>query len=96
MSRNVLAIGTPRIKHLSHRISAVMLGRLRMRMDDVIPLYNRLVSDTFSGKKPVMMGSGTFKATKLEEGLRRIVMEATGNPDEMMMEEKPQEARCKV
>lgn len=73
-----------------------MLGRLKMRMDDAINLYNRLVSDTFSENKSIILGSGTFKATKLEEGLRRIVMETTGNPDEMMMEEKPQEARCKV
>lgn len=82
---------------LSPRISAVMLGRLQMRLDDVIREYGHLMSNTLSDKKLLTLGgSGTFKATKFEEGLKNIVRTATGDAEEMMMEESPREARCKV
>lgn len=67
-----------------------------MGVDDVIRLYNRLVTDTFSDRKWILLGSGMFKATKLEESLKNIVLEATGNAEEMMMEENPHQVECKV
>lgn len=82
-------------EQLYTRISAVMLGRLRMSIDDTIRQYIRLASDIFCEQNAIR-GSGMSNEARLEEGLRNIVQETTGNADEMMMEEKPQQAKCKV
>lgn len=74
-----------------------MLGRLRMSVDQAIAAYAHLVFHVFGDKKLVVLGgAGTFKATKLEQGLKAIVEQATGDAEEKMMEEKPSEAKCKV
>lgn len=74
-----------------------MIGRLRMSVDDSIRAYAYLASNVFCDKKLIVhAGSGVFSAKKLELGLRTIVEKATGDAEERMMEESPNEVKCKV
>lgn len=68
-----------------------MLGRLRITLDDAIDRYISLMSNGFF-RKFISHESEAFKATKLEEALRNMVVDA----DKLMMEENPKETRCKV
>ncbi|CAE6486518.1 unnamed protein product [Rhizoctonia solani] len=67
-------------------ISACMLGRLRMPIDQAIEKYAKLLEDTFKEKK--MSGTPMYKATKLEQVLKAIIREATGDAAEMMREDQ--------
>ncbi|CAE6521936.1 unnamed protein product [Rhizoctonia solani] len=63
-------------------ISACMLGRLQMPVDKAITEYVKLMEDVFREKKwsrPTM-----YKGTKLQNALKVMVREATGNEAEMM------------
>lgn len=74
-----------------------MLGRLRMSVDDAIEAYTCLASNVFGDKKLIVpAGSGVFRATKLEQGLKKMVEKATGDAEERMMEESPSQVKCKV
>ncbi|CAE6418092.1 unnamed protein product [Rhizoctonia solani] len=77
-------------------ISAIMLGRLRMNIDDVISTYIKLMSNVFSGKKFLANGPAAYSTTKLEQELKEIVRKATGDEDERMMEENSGEFKCRV
>ncbi|KAJ7347951.1 FabD/lysophospholipase-like protein, partial [Mycena albidolilacea] len=64
---------------------ALMLGRLRMSVEDAIKVYGELSKDVFSDVKPP--GSdGRFKASKLEKAIKQIVRakSASQNPDERL------------
>ncbi|CUA67657.1 hypothetical protein RSOLAG22IIIB_07504 [Rhizoctonia solani] len=63
-------------------ISACMLGRLRMPVDEAIEKYAKLVEDVFKDKK--FSGVPMYKATKLQEVLKTMIREATGADAEMM------------
>ncbi|KAG8744012.1 hypothetical protein FRC10_010991 [Ceratobasidium sp. 414] len=68
-----------------------------MDIYQAITAYSRLVESVFSEKKVISAsGSGTFKATKLEEELKRIVREATGDENTLMMKKQQNEGECKV
>ncbi|CAE6475576.1 unnamed protein product [Rhizoctonia solani] len=79
-------------------ISAIMLGRLRMSIDDAISSYVRLMRVVFSNRKYKIVGdSGVFRSTVLERELKEIIRCATGNGDEKMVEvESNEEAQCRV
>ncbi|CAE6482651.1 unnamed protein product, partial [Rhizoctonia solani] len=80
-------------------ISAVMLGRLRMSIDDAIRSYTQLTRSVFSERKLTFTGeTGAFKATVLERELKAMVCRAVGDEDAKMMEnQQPDEGvRCKV
>jgi len=62
-----------------------MLGRLRMGVDTAIDVYNNLTQQVFSDPKR-WPGDGRFKATKLEEVIKSIVRNATGNAEEPLLE----------
>jgi len=62
-----------------------MLGRLRMGVDTAIDVYNDLAQQVFSDPKQ-WPGDGRFKATKLEEVIKSIVRDTTGNPEEPLLE----------
>jgi hypothetical protein len=79
----MLMILKPRV--YSHRIIALMLGRLRMGVDTAIDAYNGLVQQVFSDQKR-WHGNGRFKATKLEEVFKSIVQDVTGDPEEPLLE----------
>ncbi|CAE6509136.1 unnamed protein product [Rhizoctonia solani] len=77
-------------------ISAIMLGRLRMSIDDTILAYNKLISDVFADKKILTNGPAAYSATRLEQRLKDIVREVTGNEDERMVEVHTGQINCKV
>jgi hypothetical protein len=74
-----------------------MLGRLKMSMSQTIISYNRVMSEVFSDRKTITKGgSGAFKATTLERGIKNIVREATNNENEMLLEPGAEVSRCNV
>ncbi|KAG8712168.1 hypothetical protein FRC09_020154 [Ceratobasidium sp. 395] len=76
---------------------ACMLALLGLDVDRAIEAYSKLMEAVFSEKKSVSMsGSGTFKAGKLEEELRKMVQEATGDENTLMMKTQHDEEECKV
>jgi hypothetical protein len=79
-----------------HRLIALMLGRLRLTIDEAIEQYGQFARYAFSDKK--WKGQdGTFKATKLEEIIKKIVKTygVRGSADERMMDLKPVDQVCK-
>ena len=62
-----------------------MLGRLRMDVDAAINSYSNLAQQVFSDPKR-WPADGRFKATKLEEAIKSVVRDVTGNPDEPLLE----------
>ncbi|KAG8706345.1 hypothetical protein FRC09_002460 [Ceratobasidium sp. 395] len=70
---------------------------VRLDVDQAIAAYSKLVESVFSEKKILSTsGSETFKAGKLEEELKRMVREATGDEDTLMMGTQHNEDDCKV
>lgn len=68
-----------------------------MSISSAISTYIRVTSNVFSDPKfGLIGGSGAFKASVLEEELKRIVRDATGNGDEKLLENKPDDVPCKV
>ncbi|KZT37774.1 FabD/lysophospholipase-like protein [Sistotremastrum suecicum HHB10207 ss-3] len=62
---------------------ALFLGRLRMSIQDILPIYAGLAKKVF---RDVKSGSGAkFKATNLEKEIKRVVKETLGDEDARMM-----------
>jgi patatin-like phospholipase/acyl hydrolase len=61
-------------------IVALMLGRLRMDVDTASDSYNNLAQQVFSDPKQ-WPADGRFKATKLEEAIKSVVHDVTGDPE---------------
>jgi hypothetical protein len=73
-----------------------MLGRLRLTIDEAIDQYGQFARYVFSEKK--WKGKdGTFKASKLEEIVKKIVKTygVEGSVDERMMDPQPVDQVCK-
>ncbi|KDQ50113.1 hypothetical protein JAAARDRAFT_142522, partial [Jaapia argillacea MUCL 33604] len=64
---------------------ALMLGPLRMSVRDAITTYGQMSEEVFSEKKWKGKDS-TFKASKLEDFIKRIAATKLGNPDARMLE----------
>ncbi|KAG9118321.1 hypothetical protein FRC07_007225 [Ceratobasidium sp. 392] len=105
MARVRVAGGSPEIrKHCkmmagtgTGALSATMLGLLGMDVDQAIAAYSRLVESVFSDKKMISTsGSGTFKASKLEEELKKIVREATGDENTSMIRAVEGQEDCDI
>jgi len=62
-----------------------MLGRLRMDVDAAIEHYNKLAKRIFSDPKR-WRGNGKFKAGKLEEAIKSVVEEITGDSESPLSE----------
>ena len=62
-----------------------MLGRLRMDVDTAIDSYNNLAQQVFSDPKR-WPADGRFKATKLEEAIKSVVKDVTGDSDSPLLE----------
>ncbi|KAG9109510.1 hypothetical protein FRC07_008292 [Ceratobasidium sp. 392] len=72
---------------------ACMLGLLRIDIDQAITAYSGLVESVFSDKKVISTsGSGMFKASILEEQLKKIVRDATGDENARMMKAQQDES----
>ena len=63
-----------------------MLGRLRMDIDTAIKRYNELTKNVFSDPKR-WAGDGKFKAGKLEDAIKSVVKEITGNSESPLLED---------
>jgi len=63
-----------------------MLGRLQMDVDTAIKDYNTLAKHVFSHPKR-WMGEGKFKATRLEEAMKAMVRDATGDSESLLLED---------
>ncbi|KAG8722601.1 hypothetical protein FRC09_006000 [Ceratobasidium sp. 395] len=74
-----------------------MLVLLGLDVDQAIDAYSSLMESVFSEKKSVSMsGSGTFKAGKLEEELKKMVQKATGDENTPIMKTQHDEEECKA
>ncbi|CAE6489206.1 unnamed protein product, partial [Rhizoctonia solani] len=74
-------------------VSACMLGRLRMPIAKAIERYARFVEEVFTDKK--WYGPTMYKATKLQEALKSIVREETGDEAALMYDGQESNA-CKT
>ncbi|KAG8684205.1 hypothetical protein FRC08_013812 [Ceratobasidium sp. 394] len=78
-------------------LNACMLGLLQIDVEQAISTYARLVEHVFSDKKMISTsGSGTFKASKMEEELKKIVRDVTGDEDTRMMSTSLDGEDCKM
>lgn len=58
------------------RLIALLLGRFRMSTEEVLRVYNEIAGSIFcKGNKKPSFKDGTFKATTLENAVRRLVTE---------------------
>lgn len=64
---------------------ALLLGRLEMDIDTAIEYYDELVKRVFSDAK-IWRKGGKFKASKLEEAIKRAVKEVTGDSESLLLE----------
>jgi hypothetical protein len=56
-----------------------------MDVDTAINAYNSLTQQVFSDQKR-WPGDGRFKATKLEQVIKSVVQDVTGDPEEPLLE----------
>ncbi|KAG8794695.1 hypothetical protein FRC12_022419 [Ceratobasidium sp. 428] len=77
-------------------IIAVMVGRLGMTTGQAMKGLANLANEVFSDKKTLTIGTGIFKASKMEKVLKDIIREATGNEDEPMLNEQAENQKCKT
>ncbi|CAE6484080.1 unnamed protein product [Rhizoctonia solani] len=70
-----------------------MLGRLRMPIEQAITEYAKLAQDVFKDKK--IGGSSMYRGTKLQDALKTMVRDATGDEGEMMNEGREDDG-CKT
>ena len=56
-----------------------------MDVGTAIDSYNSLARQVFSERKR-WLGDGKFKATNLEEAIKSVVRDITGNPEEPLLE----------
>jgi uncharacterized protein (UPF0335 family) len=77
------------------RLIALMLGRLRMSVEDAIKAYGQLTKEVFSDVKSP--GSdGRFKASKLEKAIKEIVRAKSASQDPEEKLEDNQNNACKM
>ncbi|KAL5631736.1 hypothetical protein ACGC1H_007292 [Rhizoctonia solani] len=74
-------------------ISACMLGRLRIPVDKATAEYAKLVKEVFKDKK--LSGPTMYKGTKLQEALKTMIREATGDEGERMIDDQ-RSAECRT
>lgn len=82
-----------------YRIIAIMLGRLRMTVDQCIDVYNDLSSKIFAAGILSQVGSGAttgarYSSQVLEDSIKAIVKKHAGDADAPMLD--PNQDGCKV
>ena len=78
-------------KFVHYRIIALMLGRLRMDVEEAINEYDKLAKQVFSDMK--RFGDGKFKATNLKEAIQSVVESVTGDPESPLLDDQPRVCR---
>ncbi|KAJ7440029.1 FabD/lysophospholipase-like protein [Mycena latifolia] len=78
-------------------LMALMLGRLRMSVEDAIQAYDTLAQEVFSEMKHFGQ-DGKFKASQLEAAIQKIVKEnsASQDPEEPMKDPLGRDAICRT
>lgn len=76
---------------------AIMLGRLRMSVDQAIEEYRVLAKEVFGEKKP-FFSDGSFKATNLQKAIQSVVQryDSQGGPDARLMQPGSEHEGCKM
>ena len=62
-----------------------MLGRLRMDVNTAIRQYDEIAKHVFSDLK-LFGGDGKFRATKLEQAIKSMVEDITGDTESPLLE----------
>ncbi|KAG8753516.1 hypothetical protein FRC12_011515 [Ceratobasidium sp. 428] len=75
-------------------IVMTLVGRLGMTTEKALETFARLSNEVFSDRK--MVGLGVFKASKMEQALKAIVREVTGNEDEPMLDQRSDRKACQT
>jgi chromatin remodeling complex protein RSC6 len=70
-----------------------MIGRLYIPLDQAIRCYLTL-AEVFGERK--LFGTSPFKMTKLEEILKKIVRDATGDENTQMLDTRPDADKCRT
>lgn len=80
-----------------NRLIAIMLGRLRMSVDQAIQCYTMLAERIFSETKHKWQ-DGRFKSSNLERVIKRMVQDHTERQDEdsRMLDTRPDGHNCRV
>ncbi|KAG8699764.1 hypothetical protein FRC08_005118 [Ceratobasidium sp. 394] len=73
---------------------AIMLGRLRMSVDEAMEHLSEIASQVFSKKK--LWGEGSYKATILEKIVGQMVSKYAGGVDARIWEETVGDEGCKT
>lgn len=80
--------------HASRSLIALMLGRLRMCIDDAIAAYVELSKDIFSKKQSFR--DGKYSAKGLEAAVKKIVEEHAGDTGPGIMDPVPEDKICRT
>jgi hypothetical protein len=76
------------------RLIALMLGRLRMPIDECIKHYGLLSEQVFSKVK--LAGDGKFSASTLEKTIKKIIEDCTHDTEARMMDPRPENEVCRT
>jgi hypothetical protein len=71
-----------------------MLGRLGMSVEEAIQAYTEFAKHVFSEKKLFLFRKETYKASKLESAVKKIIKGKLGDED-ARMRASPQATPCK-
>ncbi|EAQ84177.1 hypothetical protein CHGG_10581 [Chaetomium globosum CBS 148.51] len=74
---------------------ALLLGRLRLTVPEAIAHYTSLAETIFTARKPFWK-DGRFKASALEDSIKRVVEQTLGNANEKMDAGNGLRTRCKT
>ncbi|KAG9076805.1 hypothetical protein FRC06_009314 [Ceratobasidium sp. 370] len=72
-----------------------MVGRLRVPIDQAIQYYQKL-SEAFSKKRPIAGDLGAFRMKRLQEVMKGIVKEVTGDESTKMIDTRPDASKCRT
>ncbi|KAJ7109046.1 acyl transferase/acyl hydrolase/lysophospholipase [Mycena crocata] len=75
-------------------IIAIMLGRLRMSIEQAIECYDALSREVFRRSK--FLGDGKYSATTLETVIKKIVKERTGDSETSLLDDGALGGQCKI
>lgn len=76
---------------------AIMLGRLRMSVDQAIEEYRNLSKEVF-GEKKMFFSDGSFKATNLQKAIQSVVQryDPRGGPNAKLLQPDLEDGGCKM
>jgi hypothetical protein len=73
-----------------------MLGRLRLSIEETTKFYLTLMQEVPSGTPPASIKTDADGPSKLEQMMKAIVREATGDENAPMLDKRSSEDSCKT